>query len=361
MGSGEVVLLAVPVGLAAVTAVGFGVRSTRRERARATTGPGTGAESGAESGAGSGAVPADDAAPVGDTAPGRDPGRDGAVAPVPAVRPTLSNPARLVGRVRDAEHEALPGTVVTVTDPAGTRVGRAVCDAAGAYQVELATGGSYVLIATAPGHQPLASSVTVAGDEVRRDLTLSGAGALAGLVTDTTGAPARGASVSVADARGDVVAAVVVDPSGQWSVDDLYPGDYTLVAAAPGLRPEVRSVTVDASRDNRCDLVLSGRGSLTGVVRAAQTGDPLGDASVVLVDSGGATVGETVSDQVGRYGFEGVRAGSYTVLASGYAPAALRVQVGEGAVDGRDVELARDVDRVTLGRHAPVAETPVQR
>lgn len=267
----------------------------------------------------------------------------------------MSNAARVVGHVRGPDHEPLPDTVVTVTTRAGDRVGRASAGDDGSFAIEVPTGGTYVLIAAAPGHQPMATSVAIAAEEVRRDLSLVRAGSLAGTVRDTEGEPVAGATLSVTDARGDVVATTSTGDDGRWSLSELYPGGHTVVAAGPGLRPRAQEVVIEG--DTVCDLVLTGRGSLTGAIRVAGSGSTVPDASVVLVDAEGRTSAETVSGTDGMYRFSAVRAGTYTVLASGYAPAAIRVQVGTGAVDGRDLELSRDVGRdLPRGRHAPVVD-----
>ena len=59
-------------------------------------------------------------------------------------------------------------------------------------------------------------------------------GTLAGTVVDQTGKPISGASVSVRSESGGGDHAATADNEGKFSVSDLAPGNYTVVATAPG-------------------------------------------------------------------------------------------------------------------------------
>jgi hypothetical protein len=70
--------------------------------------------------------------------------------------------------------------VVTLADMAGRKIGSAYSDHAGRYRLGTATGGTYLLIASAPGHEPIAALVAVGDEPVRHDVLLTGAGGLLG-------------------------------------------------------------------------------------------------------------------------------------------------------------------------------------
>jgi len=60
-------------------------------------------------------------------------------------------------------------------------------------------------------------------------------------------------------------------------------------------------------------------------VRAATSGRPVPEASVVAVDAAGEVAGATTTDHDGRYELRDLPPGTYTVAASGHAPVASRV------------------------------------
>ena len=237
------------------------------------------------------------------------------------VTAPLSNEAVVCGRIDGPDRRPLAGATLTITDFGGAQLARTVTSADGTYRMHLPTGGTYLLICAAEHHQPAASMITVAAGEIRRDLSLAGAGRLDGVVTDQNGHPIPDASIALTDARGEVVATTATGADGTYALTDLYPAEYTLTATAAGTHPAARTV----SSGDRVDLVLVTNGTLTGVVSAA--GRPLPEASVLAIDSYGAVAGARVTDPDGRYEFADLSPGVYTVTASGYAPVATRVEL----------------------------------
>lgn len=80
--------------------------------------------------------------------------------------------------------------------------------------------------------------------------------ALAGTVTDSTGAVIPSASVVVSDAITPNVRTVKTDRSGHYLVDDLVPGNYKVEAQAPGFSAQQVAVTVAASQQAMANLTL---------------------------------------------------------------------------------------------------------
>ncbi|MEV6847475.1 MFS transporter [Actinoplanes sp. NPDC051411] len=254
-------------------------------------------------------------------------------APAHHAPAALSNEAVVSGRVEGADHNPVAGATLTVTDFSGGQLARAVTATDGSYRMVLPTGGSFLLICAAENHQPAASMITVVAGEVQRDVSLSGAGQLEGRVADQAGRPITGAAITLTDARGEVVATAVTTSEGTYALPDLYPAEYTLTATAEGTRPAARTVSLGAGGDNRIDIVLVTNGTLAGVIRAAASGQPVPDASVLAVDGYGTVVGATVTGADGRYEFDDLQPGTYTVTASGYAPVATRVQLAGDRTD----------------------------
>ncbi|GII25820.1 MFS transporter [Planosporangium mesophilum] len=253
------------------------------------------------------------------------------------LAPLFDGPV-LTGRVVGPDGHALAGAVLTVTDFPGHQVARGISDADGGFRLGLPTGGTYLLICAAENHQPVASMVAMGMGEVRRDITLAGASVVEGRVLRHGGEPIPGATVTLTDARGEVVGAAVTGPDGEYVLAELYPGEYTLTATAEGARPVARTVAVDSVGSHRFDVVLRSNATILGTVRAARTGQPVADASVMLVDGYGNVAGTAVTGEDGRYEFRDLLPGGYTLTASGYAPVAARIDLVGDRID-RDLTL----------------------
>ncbi len=104
--------------------------------------------------------------------------------PAPAM---LSNQALITGRVAGPEGHPVSGGKLTVSDfsgsPAG--IGRSATD--GRYRLHLPTGGTYLLVCTAEGHQSTTVMVTVAAATLVCDIVLGGAGGIDGWIRHQRG------------------------------------------------------------------------------------------------------------------------------------------------------------------------------
>ncbi|MHA5047967.1 MFS transporter [Streptomyces sp. SD15] len=243
------------------------------------------------------------------------------------------------GHVRGAESAPVPQAAVTLISLAGRQLGRSVAQADGSYAVDAPGTGSYVLIASADGFQPQASTIIVNDEPVAYDILLSGTSGLSGLVRAAeTGTPVKDAMVIVTDVRGDVLATGTTGEQGEFSFAELVPGPVTIAVNAAGHRPQAHPVEVGGTGVTRVEVELSSGAQLQGVVRAP--GGPLGDARVTLVDAAGNVIGTARTGADGAYAFTDLDSGEYTVIATGYPPVATALTVGGRGVDNHDIELA---------------------
>ncbi|NKI42371.1 MFS transporter [Streptomyces physcomitrii] len=249
----------------------------------------------------------------------------------------------ITGHVRGAEHAPVAGGAVTLTSLAGRQAGRAFTGPDGSYKLTAPGPGTYVLIAAAGRYQPQAATVVVAGEPVTYDLLLSGTSGLAGLVRDAgTGTPVKAAMVVVTDVRGDVLATATTSELGGFLFGDLVPGPVTLAVNAAGHRPHARPVEVGTTGVTRIEVELSPGAEVQGTVHAG--GRPLTDARITLVDAAGNVVALATTGADGAYAFTDLDAGEYTVIATGYPPAATALTVTGSDAVGHDIELAHPAE-----------------
>lgn len=245
----------------------------------------------------------------------------------------------LFGRVSDARGTAVSGATLTLISPTGRQLGRAISGTDGFYELAAPEPGSYVLIASAEGRRPDASTAVLGSNPVSYDVTLTTLAGLAGTVSRTgDGAPVAGAVVTALDMRGEVLAAGESDPSGGFELSGLPEGEFTVAVSASGYHPAAVAVQVTGRETARLEVLLRPGVRVAGVVSGG--GRPLAQARVTLTDSLGNVVETQSTGPDGTYSFANLDEGTYTVVATGYAPVSAQVRVGEQDIEGFDMELA---------------------
>ncbi|WP_318306017.1 MFS transporter [Amycolatopsis solani] len=247
----------------------------------------------------------------------------------------------VVGHVRRQDGSHVPGAALTLIDQRGRQVARATGAADGSYSVPSQGPGAYVLIVSAHGHQPQASSVVISTGPATVDVTLTGSGELTGTVrAAATGSPLANVTVTLTDGRGEVNGAFITTADGTYAFVGVGAGAYTLVASGAGYRPVALTLTVPDSGVLRHDVELSSSVQLGGVARTE--GDRIvPDARITVLDAEGNVAAVARTDGEGRYLVSDLPAGAYTVVASGYPPATSQVELTGGEAD-HDVRLSYD-------------------
>lgn len=244
----------------------------------------------------------------------------------------------LFGRVYDARGVAVIGATLTLISPSGRQLGRALSGQDGFYEIAAPAPGTYVLIASAEGRRPDASTAILGSNPVSYDVTLTTLAGLTGTVARTgDGAPVSGATVTALDMRGEVLAAAESDATGGFDLAGLPEGEFTVAVSAFGYHPTAVSARVSSRDTALLEVLLRPGVRVAGVVRGG--GRPLAQARVTLTDSLGNVIETVATDADGAYTFGNLDEGTYTVVATGYAPSTAQVHVGEHDVDGLDMDL----------------------
>ncbi len=249
-------------------------------------------------------------------------------------------PPRVSGGVIRGEIRSGGTTVgdatITVVDPSGRQAARSMARSDGTFVVDVSAGGHYVLVVSAAGHEPTAVTVTVGAAPIDVEVVLASMAALGGTVTTSaTGEPVAHASVAVADRAGHVTTTAVADATGGWEVSGLPVGTYTVIVTAAGCDPVAETVTVGGTGVAVADIVLRTAAELAGVITdgdGVTEGQPVPHSQVGLLDNAGQMAASTLTDAAGRYLFANLAPGDYTVIANGYAPEAITIDIEPGRV-----------------------------
>ncbi|NUP27354.1 MAG: MFS transporter [Nocardia sp.] len=261
----------------------------------------------------------------------------------------------LFGRVNDARGIAVAGATLTLISPSGQQLGRALSGQDGFYELAAPAPGSYVLIASAEGRRPDASTAVLGSNPVSYDVTLTTLASLAGTVARTgDGGPVAGATVTALDMRGEVLAAAESDGSGVFDLAGLPEGEFTVAVSAFGYHPTAVSAQVSSRETALLEVLLRPGVRVAGVVRGG--GRPLAEARVTLTDSLGNVIETRATDSDGSYAFGNLDEGTYTVVATGYAPSTAQVHVGEHDVEGLEMELRAEPLHGSAGSNEVDAE-----
>ena len=164
---------------------------------------------------------------------------------------------------------------------------------------------------------------------------------LTGRVTGPDGSPLSGVFVRNDQMGGNARVmrfdgndnSATTDPSGEYTIDSLEPGEKTLSFSRNGYISQQKTVTVAGGKDARLDVQMSTGIRATGFV-VTDSGAPVADATVMA--GSGATDGgrNGRSDANGAFTIEGLAPGHYTFNAS---------------KTGYTAGIVRDVDIATSG------------
>ena len=258
----------------------------------------------------------------------------------------------------------LGGTSVVATD--GTTKISTVSltdDAVGSFSLRaLPTPGTYTLTISKAGYTTETRTIALAtGQQVDQvNVGLVGAtGSMSGTVTVQGAAGLGGVTVTVSGGGTEVSTTTVSNGAvGTWYVDDLpIPATYTVTFSKEDVVSQVRLVDLDPLTGT-VDAVgvdvelVPADATVTGVVRGAD-GQAVATATVVLTDGTTSRTLATAHDPLGRFTFDGVAPGAYTLTATlpGTTQAVVLVNIASGETQELDLRLdaqASLTGRVTL-------------
>jgi uncharacterized membrane protein len=216
-------------------------------------------------------------------------------------------PGSITGLVTNAK-DGSPIVGATVSDGNGT----ALTDALGSYTIGNVTPGTYQVTASKLGYQSSSWTVGVLQGAIAvANFSLSQIilpGSITGSITNAKdGSPIVGAAVS------DGTGTATTDATGKYTIADVPPGTYQIVASKEGYETSSSTVSVlqgttAVANFSLSQIILPGR--ITGSVTNAKNGSPIVGAAVT---DGTRTA---TTDATGKYTIANVPPGTYHVTAS---------------------------------------------
>lgn len=239
------------------------------------------------------------------------------------LRVPLPRGAVLSGMVVDERGEPVEGATLTVLrEDVAQPPWTARTDEDGRFEIDTLLAGAHRVQASAEGH----AAVVRAGIEPRTDLrlVLERAGTVAGRVVDPEGLPAASASVQIAGSGLWPARQIATDERGHFALPGIPPGIYEVRARREGLVAEPRrGVSVDPGSRVFLTFVLQEGARLTGIIRDADTGEPIEGASIsAAAEALDIAPRVAVSGPEGHFVLRGLRdvAHRVSVQADGYVP-----------------------------------------
>jgi hypothetical protein len=160
------------------------------------------------------------------------------------------------------------------------------------------------------------------------------------MVRRSDAAPVADAALTLVNRDGDQIGLGATGPDGTCVLPVGTRGTYVLITRARRFQPEAHTVEVDGGAVD-VQIILNSMSRLTGTVTVAGGGPPIGGATLTLADMNGDVVDARQADSIGRYQFDDLGVGTYTLAATaqGCTPKALLVVITDNGTVERDVEL----------------------
>ncbi|CAL9486148.1 MFS transporter [Streptomyces werraensis] len=263
-------------------------------------------------------------------------------------------PLRTTGALAQAAQEQ----AAAAGDPVAPTAAEAAAVPAGGAAPE----GSAVSGTRTAAQDTFAQPVSAVATTARPGESASSGIPVRGFVRGADSTPVPRAAVTLISLGGRQLGRSVAQDDGSYAVDAPSAGSYVLIAAADGHQPQASTVVVN-DEPVSYDILLSGTSGMTGVVRAADTGQPVKDAMVIVTDVRGDLLATGTTGEQGEFSFAELVPGAVTVAvnATGYRPRALPVEIGATGVTRveADLETGAHVRGVVRAPHGPLADARV--
>lgn len=230
------------------------------------------------------------------------------------------NPGSVTGTIIADTGEPIPNAVVLFYDQTETLRANGQTSQSGEYFVDsLPTNGILSVIITAPGFAEQSGAIRLGPGEMQTGINFvlsSIAGGISGQITDAdTGALLAGVSIEIrsADASGAIVAIATTSQFGNFIVDDLRPGTYTVIVSAEGYATNsVGAIVRRESTTGAAVQLIRLKGTIVGTI-VTTNNIPVDNngTSIKLFTSNGTLISSLFANNDGQFVIDGVVPDTY--------------------------------------------------
>jgi uncharacterized surface anchored protein len=282
----------------------------------------------------------------------------------------------LPGSVEGVVTDASTGAFISQTNvelrlisASGPVVASALTDSLGQYRFNQVSVGTYTVVTTNRSYGNDSASIIVNPEAVTfADLQLSPLTAsVGGTVRNSNGTtPLVNSLLRVANQNGIVIAEIQTDIDGNFFIEGLLPGEYSIVAINTDYRSQVLTINVQPNETGTANFNLAAIPSLfSGVVTDAESGLPIVGAIVETFDLLNRPIAVGLTNNVGFYTITGLSEGTYTLRASaqGYGSDARQSTLGVNDPNVENFALLQNPGSisgtVTIAGNGPLANALV--
>ncbi|MCF6137491.1 carboxypeptidase regulatory-like domain-containing protein [Pseudalkalibacillus berkeleyi] len=253
------------------------------------------------------------------------------------------NPSSVQGTI-STDGVPIMKTVVKLVNVTGTNVAEVQTDEQGRFLIQNFNAGTYSLLVSNPDYQAATKGFTVKeGETATTDFDLTALpGVIKGTIVDEqTGLPIGGAVIQIV--FGDSVQPIdraITDPSGNYVIDGLAPGGYTVSMTTPNYNTFMSGATVTPNDTIQIDGLLGPNpGVATGTVSGPE--GPITGATIKVIDVNGTVIGSAVSDGSGSFSIGNLPVGTFavTVVAQDHHSDTQGITISPGEVESMEFSL----------------------
>ncbi len=228
--------------------------------------------------------------------------------------------AAVFGMVRGPDRRPLAGARVELYDPdpmtKNPPLRECVSDTSGTFRLEKINASErlYILLARAEGCAPVAEYILLRDEATERNISLSAGVECAGVVVDALTSLPLGQATVYHPVRGGIcfrpLGVVDTSPMGEFRFPSVAQGTVKVLVECPGYRSA--QVTLTTPITNAVIALVPGGGTIRGETISRLTDKPEPRVKVALLSE--ALITTTLSDDEGRFVFENLPAGKFTLI-----------------------------------------------